>query len=169
MKRHVGTFAALVAGLAVLALAPIPGFAADGGSAQLAHMSQGQSGNRDCPGMTSPAMMGHGMMGHHMMGHGMRSMMQQMHRGTKGGGMMGQGMMGPGHGSRVVPQRDLSSDDVRHFLEHRLAMQGNPRLKVGEINEKDDDTVVADIVTTDGALVDRFEVDRHSGRMQRVE
>ena len=175
MKRHVGTFAALVA---VLALAPVPGFAADGGSAQLAHMSQGQSGHRDCPGMTSRAKMGHGMMGH-----GMRSMMQQMHRGTKGGGMMGQGMMGqgmmgqgmmgqgmmgPGHGSRVVPQRDLSSDDVRHFLEHRLAMQGNPRLKVGEINEKDDDTVVADIVTTDGALVDRFEVDRHTRQMKRV-
>ena len=57
---------------------------------------------------------------------------------------------------------------MRHFLEHRLAMQGNPRLKVGEINEKDDDTVVADIVTTDGALVDRFEVDRHTRQMKRV-
>ena len=108
-------------------------------------------------------MMGGGVMGPGMMGPGMMPMMQQMHRGTKG-----QGMMGPGHGSRVVPQQDLSSDDVRHFLEHRLAMQGNARLKVGEINEKDDDTVVADIVTTAGSLVDRFEVDRHTGQMKRV-
>lgn len=177
MKRYLATAAASAAGLILLALASNPGLAASGDDAatsmRLAHMGQGQRGGQDCPGMIGPRMggrgmmgggaMGPGMMGPGMMGPGMMPMMQQMHRGTKG-----QGMMGPGHGSRVVPQQDLSSDDVRHFLEHHLAMQGNPRLKVGEINEKDDDTVVADIVTTDGSLVDRFEVDRHTGQMKRV-
>ena len=187
MKRQLATTAASAAGLILLALASSPSLAASGDDAatsmRLAHMSQGQTGGQDGPGMMGPkmggrgmmgggamgpgmmgpGMMGPGMMGPGMMGPGMMPMMQQMHRDTKG-----QGMMGPGHGSRVVPQQDLSSDDVRHFLEHHLAMQGNPRLKVGEINEKDDDTVVADIVTTDGALVDRFEVDRHTGQMKRV-
>ena len=34
--------------------------------------------------------------------------------------------------------------------------------------EKDEDTIVAEIVTNDGSLVDRIEVDRHTGRMRRA-
>ena len=42
---------------------------------------------------------------------------------------------------------------------------GNPNLKVGDIVEKDDDTVTADVVTKDGSLVMRYMVDRHTGMM----
>ncbi len=164
-KRRLGAIAALGA----LALVAMPGLAsAHGGGGQAgaalqpAHMTQGQSGaasGQPCPmGTGYRGMMGHGT------GHGMM-----------GSGMMGQGMMGPGsdtgrgHGMRVVPRADLSTDDVRHFFEDRLAMHGNKRLKVGEVTEADDDTIVADIVTLEDSLVQRFKVDRHTGRMQRTE
>ena len=90
-----------------------------------------------------------------------------------GPGMMGQGQMGPGYGmgqgmTQPLPQ-DLSADDVKHMIEHQLAWQGNPNVKVGNVQEKDDDTIVAEIVTQDGSLVQKFEVDRHTGWMQPVQ
>ncbi len=129
------------------------------------------------PGMMGPGMMGPGMMGPGMMGPGM--MGQQPGPGMMGPGIMGQqpgpgmgpGMMGQGPGfgmgpggSFVMPlARDLSADEVRHMLEHRLAWHGNERLKIGTVEEKDADTIVAEIVTVDGSLVQRLEVDRHTG------
>ncbi len=102
-----------------------------------------------------------GMKGHGMMRHGMM-------RGDRGG-KMGHGMMGQGFGGRVVPSTHLSTDDVRHFLEHRLARRGNKRLKVGEVKEEGKDSIIADIVTADDSLAERLKVDRHSGKLQRVE
>jgi len=43
----------------------------------------------------------------------------------------------------------------------------NPRLKVGEVKEKDADTITADIVTLDNSLVQRFIVDRHTGALRQ--
>ncbi len=34
---------------------------------------------------------------------------------------------------------------------------------------KDDDKIVADITTADGSLVQRLEVDRHTGQMRDIE
>jgi hypothetical protein len=93
-----------------------------------------------------------------MMGPGM------MGPGMMGPGMMGPGMMGPG-GMGYVP-RDLSVDEVRHMLEHRLDWQRNPNLKLGKVEEKDADSIIAEIVTTDGSLVHRLQVDRHTGWAQ---
>ncbi len=106
--------------------------------------------------------MGQGMMGQRMMGHGM------MGHGMMGHGMIGHGMMGQGPGMRVLPSQHLSVDDVRHFLEHRLARRGNKRLKLGEVTQTDDDTIVADVVTVDDSLVRRMQVDRHTGLMRPV-
>ena len=80
--------------------------------------------------------------------------------------MMGQGMS-PGMMQPLA--KDLSASDVQHMIEHRLAWQGNPNLKVGEVEEKDDHTIVAEIVTKEGALVQRLEVDRHRGSMRPVQ
>ena len=128
------------------------------------------------PGMMGPGMMGPGMMGPGMMGPGM------MGPGMMGPGMMGPGMMGPGMGPGMmgpgtmgpgmgmapgygVPQQaePMSADDVTKMFEQHLAWMGNPKLKVGSIAEKDADTVTVEIVTQDGSLVQRYEVDRRTG------
>ncbi len=110
-----------------------------------------------CPGMMmGPDMMGGGMMGSGTMGPGM--MGGDCH-GMMGPGMMGQDMMQP-------LRQDLSADDVKHMMEHRLTWQGNPNLKLGKVEEKDADTIVAEIVTGDGSVVQRFQVNRHTGWMQ---
>jgi len=137
---------------------------------------------------------GAGMMGHHMMGPGMTPYAQgwRGHGGMHHGGMhhgpgmsFGQGWMGqggmhhqPGWGpgwtgrgmggsgfGRGALRQDLAVDDVKHILEHRLQWQGFTNLRVGDIAEKDDDTLTAEVVTGEGTLVQRFEVNRHTGAM----
>ena len=105
---------------------------------------------------------------------GQHQMMGQDQMPMKGHGMMRQGMgghkkMAPGMGPRVVPIKHLSTDDVRHFLEHRLDGQGYKRLKVGPVEAKDNGTVVAEIVTAEGSLVQRLEVDQHTGLIKHID
>jgi hypothetical protein len=96
-------------------------------------------------------------------------------------GMMGPGMMrgyGAGYGFGMVgggpggfgpgwnasqTGLNLSTDDVKSYFERSIAWQGNSRLKVGDVKEKDADAIVADIVTKDNSLVERFIVNRHNG------
>ena len=108
------------------------------------------------PGMMNPGMMNPGMMNPCMIGYGMHGPVMM------GPAMMGLGMHGPammGHGAG----QDLSADDVRKMLERHLVWLGNERLKLGEVKQKDDDTIVADIVTLDDSLVRRLEFNRHGG------
>jgi hypothetical protein len=64
---------------------------------------------------------------------------------------------------------NLTVDAVKAQAERWVAWQGNPRLKVGDVKEKDADTIVADVVTKDNSLVQRFAVNRHTGFVQDVE
>lgn len=58
----------------------------------------------------------------------------------------------------------LSTDDVKNYFSRWIAVEGNSRLKVGDVKEKDTDSILADIVTKDdSSLVQRFIVDRHNG------
>lgn len=99
-------------------------------------------------------------------------------------GMMGPQMMGApgqwggccsgfmmrGYGPRSASgDLKLSADDVKVYLDRWISWQGNPRLKVGDVSEKDADTIVADIVTKDNSLVQRLTINRHSGFFQDVE
>lgn len=157
-------------------------------------MGPGMMGGPDQPGaMGMPAgqmpMMGDGMMppGGMMMCPMMAAMMGMQPRMAPGAmGMMGPPMMGPGIGAGMMmgagrgqgamglgfdvvrPSQHLSLDDVRHHFEHRLEWLGNPRLKVGDVTQADENTIVAAIVTVDGSLVDRLSVDRHTGVIQRA-
>lgn len=129
---------------------------------------------------------GYGMMGGYGGGWGMGpGMMGQGYGGGYGPGwMMGPGMMGYGYGGGYGPgmmgygggyygnqgnpgnqgNLNLSADQVKSYLEQMIR---NPNLKVGDVKEKDADTVVADIVTKDkNALVQRLEFNRHNGFMQ---
>ena len=185
-------------GLVVLMLAMSPSFATQDTlvtsgrpTVQLAHMTEMPNEGtteQPCP----MGMMQQGMMtrspdsgGWHRHGPG-----QEMHGpGKKGQGMTRPGragrnlmaprMMGtdryrrgalfPRFGDRVVPSSDLSTDDVRDFFDHRSEMPGNKRLKAGYVKKAGKDKIIADIVTVDDSLVQRLEVDRHSGEVKDVE
>ncbi|MDX2289788.1 MAG: hypothetical protein NW217_13315 [Hyphomicrobiaceae bacterium] len=91
---------------------------------------------------------GGGPCGGAMMGPGM------MHDGMMGSGMM---MGQPGQAGPVTVE------DVQRMLELNLQMYANPNLKVGTVSESNG-TITAEIVTKDGSLVNRFQIDRASGR-----
>jgi len=55
------------------------------------------------------------------------------------------------------------------MLEGVLAWHGNPRLKLGTIEEQNDDTIVAEILTVDDSLVQRLAIDRATGKIRRVD
>ena len=77
---------------------------------------------------------------------------------------------GPGYGRGDVQNNqpvNLSTDDVKARMERWLAWRQNSHLKVGDVKEKDADTITADIVTKDNSLVERFIFDRHTGLVRR--
>jgi hypothetical protein len=106
---------------------------------------------------------GPGMMQGYGQGYG-PGMMQGYGAGMMGGYQRGYGpgAMGPG-GPAQQGDLKLSTGDVKANLERWITAQGNSRLKVGEVKEKDADTIEADVVTKDNSLVQRFTVNRHTG------
>jgi hypothetical protein len=166
-KLFAGVFLAVAISTSGIALAHSPGQAGGmrHGSGSMMHHDQGQGGmpmhggrhHGDGGQMTTgPGAMGHGLMGRHHMGDG--------HVGRR---MTGHGYKRKRHHRggqmRVRPAQHLTVDDVSHHFGHYLEQQGNERLKLGKVEQKDDNTITADIVTVDDSLVRRFEVDRHSG------
>ncbi len=165
--------------------------AANRGQQNQGGMNPGQQGQGMNPGQQGQGMnQGQGMMnpgqqGQGMMGGGMMNMMNMMRQHMMGQPMMGQGAMGQpmtgqgttgsspgmgmGFGGQVIVNKDLSTDDVSHFLGHRLEAQGNERLTLGDVTEVDEDKITADINTVDGSLVKRLEIDRHSGMMRHMQ
>lgn len=106
-------------------------------------------GNGYGPGMMGGS--GPGMMG----GYGPGWMMQ----GYGPGVMMGYG--GGYYGNQG--NLNLSADQLKSYLQQMIR---NPNLKVGDVKEKDADTIVADVVTKDkDALVQRLVFNRHNGFM----
>jgi hypothetical protein len=99
------------------------------------------------------------------------------------GYMMGPGygpgyMMGPGYGRGYGPgmmygygggyanqgDLNLSVDQVKQYLQRMIR---NPNLTVGDVKQKDADTIVADVVTKQGnSLVQRLDFNRHNGFVQ---
>jgi hypothetical protein len=142
--------------LAVLTVTAL--LAADGGAARAQGGPPMAPG--DCPMMSGGGpMMWHGMMG----------------RGTMDPGMMDPGMMGGGMGPgrgwamlRGPADVKLSAEAVGRMIGGQLAWLRNDRLKLGTVSERDADTVVVEIVTVDGSLVQRLGVDRTTGRAEPV-
>ena len=58
---------------------------------------------------------------------------------------------------------DLTAEEAKTLVEARLIMDGNDRLKIGQVTEKDQETYLVDIVTLDNSLVRQVEVDRDNG------
>jgi hypothetical protein len=109
--------------------------------------------------------MSYGM--HH--GHGMHQPMDPAKH--PGYGMtMGPGAgVGPGmiYGWPAGGGTNISVEDARGWLERRLAWHGNPRLKL--VTEADDGSLVAEIVTRDGSLVQKLAIDRRSGALRQLD
>jgi hypothetical protein len=80
----------------------------------------------------------------------------------------GPDVAGPGWNTRSV-DLNLTADNARTYFERWLAWQGNPRLKVGDVKEKDAGSIVVDIVTKDNSLVQRFVVNRRTGGIRSSE
>ena len=129
---------------------------------------QGGPGPGNCPGFDQGAGAGPG--GGYGPGYRMRGW-----GGGYGPGMMrgyGPGMMGgygPGYDRSADAQGNvnLSPDDVKTRMERWLSWRGNDRLKVGDVKEKDADSITVDVVTKDNSLVERFIFDRHTGFVRR--
>jgi hypothetical protein len=139
-------------------------------------MGYGMMGGYGPGGMMGPGYgMGYGMMGGWgrgmMGGYGPGWMMRGygygpgMMRGYGMGYGMGPGMMGYGPGYYGNQGNlNLTADQVKQYLE---TMIRNPNLKVGDVKEKDADTITADIVTKQGdQLVQRLDFNRHNGFVQ---
>jgi hypothetical protein len=127
-------------------------------------MAEGMQGDgRMGPGMMAPGMMGPGMMG--MDGMPMGPMMRGPH-GQMGGHALGPGALyGMPHGATI----EMTPARVETFLAHLLERHGNSRLMLGEISEAEDGSIVAEIVTTDGSLVQRLAFNRHPGLFRQID
>jgi mono/diheme cytochrome c family protein len=134
-----------------------PGETGPGEPAPAQPPSRGYGGGMMGGGMMGGGMMGEGMMGRGMTGRGAEQSVPPYGRG------LAPGTLGSGGSAQ-----DLTAAEVRRLLEQRLHAQGGAGLRVGEVEEKGPDFVVATIVTDNGAPVERLIVDRHSGRMQRL-
>ena len=114
------------------------------------------------PGMMGGYGPGYGMTGGYgpgyMMGSGYGPGYMMRGYGGYGPGMMGG--YGPGYYGNQGDMK-LTTDQVKQYLEQTIR---NPNLKVGDVKEKNADTIVADIVTKDkDALVQRLDFNRHNG------
>lgn len=167
MKRNffvAGTAVALIVGAAILGSSMAATAHPSGGWGMM-----GGSGYGGGPGMMGGYGRGPGMMGGngpgwmHNRGSDAKTEFGPQNCPGFQGGRMGLGPVGQ------QGNLNLSTDDVKKRFEGWLTWRGNPRLKVGEVREKNADTIEADIVTKDNSLVQRFAVDRHTGAYRQSE
>jgi hypothetical protein len=65
-----------------------------------------------------------------------------------------------------IPQGEptkTTAKTARGWLEQQLESPGNQRLKIDQITAEADGTIVAEIVTVDGSLVQKLTFNRYSG------
>ncbi|KKJ76690.1 hypothetical protein WH95_11130 [Kiloniella litopenaei] len=75
---------------------------------------------------------------------------------------------GPSRSSNNIPGNNIygpagpSEKAVRLLLEYQLMINGNERLKIGEIQEEEK-FIIAEVVTVEGSLVERYKIDKTNG------
>jgi hypothetical protein len=89
-------------------------------------------------------------------------------RGMRQHGMMHSRGLGPAllYGP---PAEGITVERARAMLEGVLAWHGNPRLKLGTVEEQNEETIVAEILTVDDSLVQRLTIDRATGTFRRID
>jgi len=101
----------------------------------------------------------------------------QMHPGPMGWGPH-PGMPGPWEHMRAMAQtwglffeqkdKNLSNSDVQTLATAILLVHGNHAWKVADVTDAADGSVSFAFTTADGAVVARFSMDRHTGRLTRI-
>lgn len=144
------------------------------GEGGMPRMMGGMRGGPMAEGMTGPGMMGRGMMGTGMTRGGMMGMdgmpmgPMTMHgpQGRMGGHALGPGALyGMPHGAST----EMTPARVEAFLAHMLERHNNRRLEIGEISEAEDGSIIAEIVTVDGSLVQRLAFNRYPGLFRQID
>jgi hypothetical protein len=131
-------------------------------------MMGGMRGGQMAEGSPAPGMTGGGMMGREMMSGDAMPMgpMMRGHYGAMGGHGLGPDAlygMPQGSVSEMTPAR------VEAFLSRMLERHGNPRLELGSIEEAEDGSIIAEIVTTDGSLVQRLSFNQYPGLFRQID
>jgi hypothetical protein len=127
-------------------------------------MAEGMPGT----GMMGSGMMGRGMTGGSMMGMDAMPMDPMMHgqHARMGGHALGpDALYGMPHGAPA----EMTPARVGAFLAHILERHNNPRLRIGEITEAADGSIIAEIVTVDGSLVQRLAFNRYPGLFRQID
>ncbi len=104
-------------------------------------------------------MMGHGMMGHGMMGYGMMGQDENMLEECE---EMMEGLTDHEDGT------ELTQEDAISIVEKYLKEIKNPNLEVGEVERTADEDYLVEIVTKDGSLVDKLEVNGLRGWIHSI-
>jgi len=119
-------------------------------------------------GAMQPGMMGRGIPQAGMMGMDGMPMGPMMHglQGRMGGYALGPGML---YGMPHDAPKEMTPARVETFLSHVLERHGNPRLDIGAISEGEDGSVIAEIVTVDGSLVQRLAFNRFPGFFRQID
>jgi hypothetical protein len=87
-------------------------------------------------------------------------------QGQMGGAALGHGALyGMPHGATT----EMTPARVEAFLLHILERHNNPRLRIGEITESEDGSIIAEIVTVDGSLVQRLSFNRYPGLFRQID
>lgn len=122
-------------------------------------------------GMSGPGMMGPGMMRQGTMPPGPLDGMPMggMMRGHYG--MMGGHGIGPGalYGIPQGETSEMTPARVEAFLSHLLERHGNPRLEIGAVTQAEDGSIITEIVTVDGSLVQRLAFNRYPGLFRQID
>jgi hypothetical protein len=107
-------------------------------------------------------------------GNRMSDMGPGQHRGRHNGrGKFGRGKRSGQFIAFVMGRKNhelaLTIDQARTLAETRLILSGNDRLKVGSVEAIDDKTLMVEIVTVDGSLVVRRNIDRGTGKTKQFQ
>lgn len=130
---------------------------------EMMQMMMRMMGEGGMPGVTD------GMPGGSMMGMGGMPMGPMTMHGPQG--QMGGHALGPGaiYGIAHGATTEMTPAYVEAYLAHMLERHNNPRLRIGEIAEADDGSIIAEIVTVDGSLVQRLAFNRFPGLFRQID
>ncbi|MCK5445976.1 MAG: hypothetical protein KAI73_10155 [Rhodospirillaceae bacterium] len=108
---------------------------------------------------------GQGRMQAHMQGQGMGKGMGQGHEQGMG---HGKGQGAENHDFLTSLDKPITVETARAALEAHLEDEGKEGFKVGKVESKDSETIIAEIVNEDGNVFRSIEIDKATGNPSRV-